>query len=80
MPTTPLAPFPAELGAFEVWAFLKKIGVATTENNVFDPKVSQTAEKIAIGGQKSGKSDAIPGSMRFGATFPWNDFFHFWVG
>ena len=49
VPTAPLAPFPAELGAFEVWANLTKIGVATTENDVFDPKVSQTAEKIAFG-------------------------------
>ena len=35
VPTAPLAPFPAELGAFEVWAFLTKIGVATTESDVF---------------------------------------------
>ena len=33
VPTAPLAPFPAELGAFKVWAFLTKIGVATTEND-----------------------------------------------
>ena len=48
MPTAPLAPYPAELGAFEVWANLARIGVVATENDVFDPKVSQTAEKIAF--------------------------------
>ncbi len=35
VPNASLAPFPAELGAFEVWAFLVKITPIPTESDIF---------------------------------------------